>query len=971
MIKKTERRLCILVLMLSWSISSIYSQNTDVKTTDVEAFKNPPNSAKPHTWWHWVNGNISKQGITKDLEALKEVGIGGIQMFNIDWATPFGGVEYNSPKSHDMFKYTFAEAERLGLEVAVNSSSGWSSTGGPWVTPENSMKMMVWSETQISGDEKSIQLPLPELNKKQKPYNFYRDVAVVAFPTPADKAYRLDQWDSKSLNELRARPDKIFPSFDDAPQNSVIDADKIKVITQKMDKDGTLNWNVPKGNWTVLRMGYTTTAVTNKPLTKKGGLGLEIDKLSRKAADIHWNELLNQIIADAEGKKAFTTILIDSYEVGHQNWTDDFPKQFTNLRHYDIIPNLVCMTGRIVESTEYTERVLWDMRTTVADLMHKNYYQYFKDKCHEQGFKLATEPYGTGSFDASTVANISDLALTEFWIRDDPESRRNLWDWTSQIVPSAVRLKGEKIVGAESFTRMQGDWTAHPYSMKIRGDRAFAAGVNRYYFHTSVHQPWNDNVKPGFTMGQFGTQFHRNNTWFYKSKEWLKYIARCQYIMQTGRYVSDLLVLNGESQGAISFIGQDEQPLEDYLSGLRFDLSNIETLNTLSVDETGSIRVTYNGKLLENKYKLLLIERADLMTVETAEKMANLAAQGATIFAPKPLRTPGLSDFKRNDKKLQQLVAKYWDSGTIKAPEQFNSALSTIQNDCEIPEQTEYSHHIIDGNDYYFVANQSYEERELNCKFRVAGKLPEIWNPETGEIAPAENWKTTADGRTEVALNMSEAASVFVVFRKNTNKKGNATAIPEYKEIAQLDKAWKVSFDKHYVPKGEITLEKLIPLNKHNDFDVRHFSGTATYLTKFKLKKKKGTIFLDLGDVQVIAEIKLNGKALKTLWKPPFRIDISDVVKSGKNELEVKVTNLWVNRLIGDEHFPAWEGRVNGDKKKRGRNYSSFPEWLRNGASIPEDDKKAFSAWNHWTKNDKLLNSGLIGPVKILSTDAK
>ena len=934
-------------------------------------FQNPPNSAKPHTWWHWVNGNISKQGITKDLEALKEVGIGGIQMFNIDWATPFGGVEYNSPKSHDMFKHTFAEAERLGLEVAVNSSSGWSSTGGPWITPEHSMKMMVWSETQIRGDEKSIQLPLPELNKKQKPYNFYRDVAVVAFPTPEDKAYRLDQWEAKSLNELRARPDKIFPSFDNAPQNSVIDADKIQVITQKMDKDGTLNWNVPKGNWTVLRMGYTTTAVTNKPLTKKGGLGLEIDKLSRKAADIHWNELLNKIIADADGKKALTTILIDSYEVGHQNWTDDFPKQFTNLCRYDIIPNLVCMTGRIVESTEYTERVLWDMRKTVADLMHKNYFQYFKEKCHEQGFKLATEPYGTGSFDAPTVAKISDLALTEFWIRDLPFSRRNLWDWTSQIVPSAVRLKGEKIVGAESFTRMQGDWTAHPYRMKIRGDRAFAAGVNRYYFHTSVHQPWNDNVKPGFTMGQFGTQFHRNNTWFYKSKEWLKYIARCQYIMQKGRYVSDLLVLNGESQGFISFIGGDEQPLKDYLSGLRFDLSNIETLNTLSLDEKGNIRVTYNGTLLENKYKLLLIERADLMTVETAEKMANLVEQGATIFAPKPLRTPGLSDFEGNDKKLQKLVAKYWDSGKIKAPEQLNATLSTIQDDCEIPEQTEYSHHIIDGDDYYFVANQSYEERELNCKFRVAGKLPEIWNPETGEIAPAENWKKTNDGRTEVALNMSEAESVFVVFRKNTSKKGNSTPKPVYKEIAQLDHDWKVSFDKHYVPKGQITLDKLIPLNEHSDFDVLHFSGTATYKTTFNVEKVDKAMFIDLGDVQVIAEIKLNGKAFKTLWKPPFRIDISDIVKSGENELEVKVTNLWVNRLIGDEHFPAWEGRVNGDKEKRGRNYNSFPEWLRNGESIPADDKKAFSAWCHWTKDDELLNSGLIGPVKILSADAE
>jgi len=957
------------VFILAVAMLSTASLHISAQTTiNAEDFKNPPESANPYTYWFWVNGIISKQGITKDLEALKDVGVGGIQIFNVDLITPFGGVEYNSPQSHDMYKHTFAEADRLGLEVTVKNSSGWSCTGGPWVTPEHSMKMIVWSETQISGDDKSILLPLPELNEKQKPYNFYKDIAVVAFPTPEDKTYRLDQWKAKSLNELRARPDNLYPSFDVAPENSVIDADKIQVITQKMDKTGWLNWNAPEGNWTVLRIGYTTTAVTNKPLTRKeSGLGLEIDKLSKEAADIHWNELLNRIIADADGKKAFTTILIDSYEVGHQNWTDGFSKQFQDLCHYDIIPNLVCMTGRIVESTAYTERVLWDMRTTVANLIHKNYYQYFKGKCHEQGLKLATEPYGTGPFDAPTVAKISDLALTEFWARETPWSRRHLWDWTSQMVPSAVRLKGEKIVGAESFTRFQGNWIVHPYSMKIRGDRAFAAGVNRYYFHTSAHQPWIDNIKPGFTMGQFGIQFHRNNTWFYKSKEWLKYIARCQYIMQKGRYVSDLLVLYGEDQGAISFIGQTEQPLEDYLSGLRFDLSNIETLNTLSVDETGSIRVTYNGKLLENKYKLLLIERADLMTVETAEKMANLIEQGATIFAPRPLRTPGLSDFEGNDKKLQQLVAKYWDSGKIKTPEAFNAALSTIKNDCEVPEQTEYCHHIIDGDDYYFVANQSYDEREMNCKFRVAGKQPEIWNPETGEISPAENWKITADGRTEVVLDMSSAGSVFVVFSKATSKKGVSTSKPKYKEVAQLNKAWNVSFDKHYVPKGQITLDKLIPLNKHADFDVRHFSGTATYLTTFQLEKVDESMFIDLGDVQVIAEIKLNGKAFKTLWKPPFRVDISDVVKSGKNELEVKVTNLWVNRLIGDEYFPAWEGRNNGDREKRGKNYNSLPDWLANGDPMPKDDKKAFSAWCHWTKDDKLLNSGLIGPVKILS----
>ncbi|MBW2573520.1 MAG: hypothetical protein JRE61_14635 [Deltaproteobacteria bacterium] len=317
------------------------------------------------------------------------------------------------------------------------------------------------------------------------------------------------------------------------------------------------------------------------------------------------------------------------------------------------------------------------------------------------------------------------------------------------------------------------------------------------------------------------------------------------------------------------------------------------------------------------------------------------------------------------------LIEKYWDSGLIATPDKFDRALAKIQPDCEMPDSTEYCHHTIDGNSFYFVSNQTYTERTVNCKFRTQGKQPEIWHPETGEIYPAPNWKSTNDGRTEVALDMSEAESVFVVFRKNTSKKGNSTPRTVCTEIAQLDKAWKVSFDKHYVPKGQITLDKLIPLNKHADFDVRHFSGTATYKTTFQLEKVDESMFIDLGDVQVIAEIKLNGKVFKTLWKPPFRIDISDVVQSGENELEVKVTNLWVNRLIGDEYFPSWKGRNNGDKAKRGTFYDSFPDWLRNGESIPDDDKKAFSAWCHWTKDDALFNSGLIGPVKIFSTDSE
>ena len=297
-------------------------------------FRNPPDLAKPHTWWHWVDGNVSKEGITKDMEAWKEVGIGGFQHFAIGWRIPFGGVEYHSPEFHEYMSHAMSEAERLGLEAAFNSAAGWSCTGGPWIKPEHSMKMIVWSETRIEGgSELTTELQLPELNAKQEVYNFYRDIAVIAFPTPQDDGYRLDNWEAKSLTELRARSDKFVPTFDESPRDAVIAAKDVRNITGKMDSKGVLTWDAPEGNWTVLRLGYTTTAATTKP-PARGGLGLEIDKMSKEAADIHWDELVERIIEDADGKKALTTILIDSYEVGHQNWTDDFPQLFQSLNNF-------------------------------------------------------------------------------------------------------------------------------------------------------------------------------------------------------------------------------------------------------------------------------------------------------------------------------------------------------------------------------------------------------------------------------------------------------------------------------------------------------------------------------------------------------------------------------------------------------------------------------------------------------------
>ncbi len=671
------KRIAYLIAVLFFLSGTLSAQTIE------QSFATPPDYAKPYTWWHWVNGNVTKDGITKDLEAMKAVGLGGFQQFDVGLPVTTGPVVYSSTKFHELMAFAISEAERLGLDAGFNNCSGWSSSGGPWIKPKDSMKTLVWSESQIlSGDKQPVKLGLPQRADGQKTkstskeYDFYKDIAVVAFPTPVDSAYRIKNWQDKSLFNPDSKAEQFGPDRRVAPTKAVVAAEKVLLLSKRMAADGTLDWIPPAGDWTILRFGYTTTAARNKP-GSRGAIGLELDKLSRKAVDVHWRALIDKVIADAGGKSAFTTVLIDSYEVGMQNWTDDFAEEFQRRRGYSLIPKLLCMTGRVVDDTVTTERVLWDVRTTVADLMQENYFGYFAEKCHAQGLKLAIEPYGTGSFDAPAVSLLADIPMTEFW-QNRP---RNLWQWTSQIVPSSAHLSGRSVVGAESFTAIKGDWTASPAKLKAWGDRAFATGVNRYYFHTFAHQPWNDAVRPGMSMGRFGGNFHRNNTWFMKSRAWMDYIARCQFILQSGTYQADVLALYGDERGFNNFLGPRERPDMGQLAGINFDLGGINSLENLSVDSNGDIRVSYQGKQLDTRYKLLVLKRAGLMLPEHVEKLGELAGQGAKIFAPKPRRSPSLSQQNNSDQTLKRLVEKYWDSGKIGDATQFKAAVDGLVPD--------------------------------------------------------------------------------------------------------------------------------------------------------------------------------------------------------------------------------------------------------------------------------------------------
>lgn len=959
----------IATLLFGVLLSNSFAQSKSpvtVQAQDLEnGFKNPPKSARPYTFWNWVNGNVSKDGITKDLETMKTLGISGFELFDAGFNFPNGGLIYNSPQYHNMVKFTLSEANRLGLEAGFHNASGWSSSGGPWITPELSMKTLVWSETKlVGGQAKIIALNTPDLNLfKGKPGHttnnntFYKDVVVLAFPTPISDTTRLQNWEEKSLRSLAAEPEKFIAttaSYEDA----IIFEKEIVNISDNMDMTGKLNWTVPSGNWTIIRFGYTSNGALNRPASR-GAIGLEVDKLSRKAVEVHWNEIVEKLIKDAEDSPSLSTIVIDSYEVGNQNWTDDFINEFKNKRGYDITSKLLCATGRIVDNTETTERVLWDIRATINELMQKNYFGYFAEKCHAKGLKLTIEPYGNGTFDAPQTTLIADIPMTEFW--QGPV--RNLWQWTSQIVSSGAHLSGKSIVGAEAFTSIKGDWKDSPQSLKAMGDLAFINGTNRYYLHSMVHQPFHQDVLPGMTFSRFGGHFNRNNTWFSKSKSWMDYIARCQFILQQGIYKADILALYGDERGFNNFIGQTEPVDMKSISGKSFDLGGMSSLNNLSVDANGDIRVSANGKLLENRYKVLLLKRANLMLPENVEKLAALADKGAKIFAPKPLRSPSLSDYAKADKKIEALIKKYWDKGIIQNPKDFNDALKSIPADCTTPDSIYFNHHQTIGRDFYFISSQKKSSTLAKIKFNIQGKQPEIWDALTGEINDAENWAVLPEGFTEVTLPLDASASCFVVFSKATSKQSAAKMLIT-KPLLSLTGKWTVEFDTVWGTKKPIVLDSLMSLSLHNNEEVKYFSGTATYSKSFTVSanklKKKQSVYLDLGDVEVLAKVKLNGKDLGTLWTYPFKINITSALKNGINFLEIEVTNLWINRLIGDGRLPAYPANPN-----------EFPKWMSSGEAPPKDiPLRTFSAFNHWKANDKLVPSGLMGPV-IIAVETK
>ena len=919
-----------------------------------DGFKSPPDSARPHTWWHWMNGNVSRGGITKDLEAMKRVGLGGFTAFTVTDAIPPGPVKYMSDEWLDLMKHSASEARRVGLEMCMHNCAGWSSSGGPWMTPELSMQEIAWIEARVRGGTKvDVQFKQPETRK-----NFYRDIAVVAFPalagdTSGKEAFRLHDWQWKSdRNSPGRKPDsQIVRDTRTAPAGDVIKLGEVIVLTDKMDASGKLIWDAPPGEWTVIRFGHTSTGRMNKPAPKEGE-GLECDKLSRSAVKFQWDHSVQRVLdrlgAELSGR-VLHDVLIDSYEVGFANWTDGLDKTFSQRLGYELTRYLPCLSGRVVENVDTSERFLWDFRRLIADLMAENYFGYFRELAHERGIFLSVEPYGPGGFDDFQVAAIADVPMGEFWI-----DRSDSWHfWSSKLASSAAHAGGKTFVGAESFTaRPPGSrFTEHPAAIKTLGDHYFAQGINRIIFHTNVHQPWADDVLPGMTMGPHGMQFNRNNTWHAHARPWVDHLARTQFILQQGHFVADLCRLLSEDAPQAPLNRADMKPAPP--AGYDYDMLHASFVMQMKVKDG---RLVLPGGM---SYRVLVLPDNDSLRPELLAKIVELKQAGATVFAPRKIvASPSLCGQPAADDKVAALAERITPGVSLTdllPPRDFEPPADV---------RLDWLHCRVDGTDVYFVSNQEPREVSPKILFRAAGEA-EIWRSDDGRIERAAEVVRGDDGRMMVTTPLGPTESVFVVFREHSS-----APLPQQVAAAgeqALAGPWTLRFPGGWGAPEKIELPKLSSWTEHENPEVRHFSGTATYSMRLDVSGnrigKGKTAMLDLGDVQVMAEVKLNGKELGLLWKPPFRVDVSDAIRAGENDLEVRLTNLWVNRLIGDEAYPPL---VENIRTPRGDGaIAQIPSWLLNGQPRPDTQRKTLATWRHYKADDPLLPSGLLGPVRI------
>jgi hypothetical protein len=921
---------------------------------------------------------------------MKAKGFGGALICDAGGAEQDGnepvphGPTFLSPQWRELYKHTLREGERLGLELSLNILSGWN-LGGPMVKAEDAAKKLVWSETRAAGPVKfSAKLPEPK-NRD----GFYRDLFTVAYrlrsvsgstspaaakaldsrqaPPPGNINGRrpLQSWEQKALHKAMAfsAPDTspllrdipATPGEADAQTSDVID------LTAKLDPNGVLSWDIPEGSWEILRFGCTIGDHAYVSTCSDGWKGYAVDALDQQAFQRYWDAVVEPLIADAGplAGRSLKYLHTDSWEVEVVNWTPTLRDEFRHRRGYDLLPYLPAIAGRIVDSRPVSNRFLQDFRRTIGDMAAENHYGSFLTNAHRQGLLIHPESGGPHAvpIDAQQCLGWNDMPMSEFWA----------WSWRHRIGDSnrffvkqpaaAAHTYGRRITAAEGFTTIGPHWQETIWdNLKPAFDKALCEGLNMLFWHAFVCSP----KEMGMPGQQYfaGTHFNPNTTWWPKSGPFLAYINRCQWMSQQGQFAADVCYFYGDH--VPNFAQLKSSDPAHILPGYDYDVISAEALISRMTVKNG--RLTLPDGM---SYRLLVLPDRALISLPVLRKLKELVANGATVIGPKPVEASGLTGYPQCDAEVAALAGEIWgdcDGRSVKEHAFGNGrivwgltarelllscgvkpdfAVAGVQPDAMI----DYIHRTAGDTEIYFVANRSNRWENAHCSFRVSGKAPEIWNAVTGERQFAQAYEEK-DGVTTLPLEFTPCGSTFVVFREPSSKhpaQARSNSI-KLEPCGELSGPWTVRFDPKWGGPASTLFDTLASWTTMPDPGIKYYSGSASYEKGFDtptgFNAKGGRLWLDLGDVRQLAEIQVNGKSMGIVWAPPFRVDITDALLPTGNKLVVEVVNFWPNRIIGDQSLPAKDRFTQTNIRKL-------------------------------VKDTPLMESGLLGPVRLLRTTAE
>ncbi|PIE87997.1 MAG: hypothetical protein CSA04_04155 [Bacteroidetes bacterium] len=946
----------------------------------------PPATVKPWVYYWWLKGNVSRNLISRDLEQMKEKGIGGFLLFDSRgyWDDYYGRTghipvpleiqhEFMSPEWREMVKYTMSEAKRLGLKMSINLANTGGALRGPWDMKEDGPKQLIWTAADLRGPAQiEAQLKNPAGKKH------FKEVALIAVRIEPMK----HSLDKKQAFDLNGKWRTVAAQPDNAPV-------ALEVIDLRDNVKGeTFQWDAPQGEWRIIRFACHV-------IGEEGG----VDILDADAVKNYFRLMGLEILKDAGplAGETFTHFYNVSWEGGLPDWTRDFHEKFMEYRGYALNSYLPVLAGLSLRDSSLNKRFMRDYLKTVSECFTENCYKTIGRLCHERGLQWHSEnggpwPRNAPMFreaDQLVFWGTNDMPQGEFWC-DKPDilnKKSNV-----RYAAMAAHTYGRRLVSVEAFTHMNNHWTMYPAYLKPFADVNFIDGANFFVWHTFTASP-TEVGKPGYEYFA-GTHINPNVTWFDKSAGFFDYLARCQYLLRKGKYVADVCCYVSDKNYRKWGRGEKWNPNSSLIpaGGSSYDLLTSEALvERLSVK---------NGQLVlpdGMSYQLLVLDLEEAeMPVQVLQKITELVKDGASLVLGKvvPTRATGLSHYPESDHEIKAMAEMLWGhnkdqkclrslgKGSIFMGYSIKEVLTQLRilPDFEGPYQ--YLHRKSAGQDIYFISGEGQAE----CRFRVEGKKPEIWNPVTGEVTEAAIYGRTEDDRMLVALNLPENGSAFVVFREETADNSivsiEGPEPPEIDETAsssftfwksgdycfrnsagqsrecsvQLDpsidlsNSWKVLFEAATgARKDEKVFDQLILWHEHPEIELNHFSGTATYSKSFDLPPQQTEVpaRLQLGNVHHIARVWLNGRNLGILWTAPWSVQLTGYLQEGKNELKVEVTNCWANRLIGDAGLPE-------DRRTTETNVRLVP------------DRSKYQRGHQATAaSDPLLPSGLAGPVYI------